>query len=156
MKTLQTILSFLVGILIVLAGIGLVAGLIVVAAFGLGLLLNLLLRYQPYEATLLSLLSLGFVLIIITLFFTSHSSSPTSSSSDDEWDDEDEWDDAWDEDDEEDEEDEEPQVVVYPGVPRWRQPLKNVDFSNTRPDDRCPCGSGRKYKNCHGAKSATR
>ena len=45
----------------------------------------------------------------------------------------------------------EPPVIVFnPRVPRWRQPLKNPDFSNTKPDDRCPCGSGRKYKNCHG------
>jgi uncharacterized protein YecA (UPF0149 family) len=60
-------------------------------------------------------------------------------------------DDDVDEEDYEDEDvDEEP--VIYPSIPRWRQPLKTPDFSNTRPDDRCPCGSGRKYKNCHGAK----
>lgn len=28
--------------------------------------------------------------------------------------------------------------------------LKQIVFWNTQPDDRCPCGSGRKYKNCCG------
>jgi hypothetical protein len=40
------------------------------------------------------------------------------------------------------------------GIPLWRRPLKNNDFSNAKPDDRCPCGSGRKFKNCHGYKRA--
>ncbi|MEW6404942.1 MAG: SEC-C metal-binding domain-containing protein, partial [Chloroflexota bacterium] len=42
---------------------------------------------------------------------------------------------------------------IFSGIPRWRRPLKTVDFSNVKPDDRCPCGSGRKYKNCHGKKT---
>ena len=54
--------------------------------------------------------------------------------------------------DEEDDQDEE--IFVNPGIPRWRQPLKPIDISDVDPDDRCPCGSGRKYKNCHGAKQA--
>jgi hypothetical protein len=24
------------------------------------------------------------------------------------------------------------------------------EWENVKPNDRCPCGSGRKYKNCHG------
>jgi transposase-like protein len=35
---------------------------------------------------------------------------------------------------------------------KWRRPSKNLDFSNAKPDARCPCGIGRKYKNCHGSK----
>lgn len=54
----------------------------------------------------------------------------------------------------EDEEDDDDELPFHPGVPRWRQPLKPVDFSDTKPDDRCPCGSGRKYKNCHGVRRA--
>ena len=38
----------------------------------------------------------------------------------------------------------------YPGIPRWRQPSKKIDFSDAKPNDPCPCGSGRKYKDCHG------
>jgi hypothetical protein len=40
----------------------------------------------------------------------------------------------------------------YPGIPRWRQPLKKLDFSDVKPNDPCPCGSGRKFQNCHGYK----
>ncbi len=37
-------------------------------------------------------------------------------------------------------------------LPR-RRGSRRLDFSTTQPDDRCPCGSGRKYKNCHGRAS---
>jgi uncharacterized protein YecA (UPF0149 family) len=56
------------------------------------------------------------------------------------------------EDDYFDEDEKEDEPVIYSGIPRGRQPLKTPDFSNVKPDDRCPCGSGRKYKNCHGRK----
>ena len=159
MKILQTIISILFTILIVLAALGLLASLVVFAALGLGLLLNLLLHFQPFEATLLSLIALGVVLIIITIILTTGLPIKTTSKSDDDWDDDeweedDDWDNEWDDELEEDEKT--PAAIVYPGIPRWRQPLKNVDFSNTKPDDRCPCGSGRKYKNCHGGKNAAR
>jgi hypothetical protein len=38
------------------------------------------------------------------------------------------------------------------GIPRWRRPLKNIDFTDVKPNDPCPCGSGRKFQNCHGFK----
>ena len=28
----------------------------------------------------------------------------------------------------------------------------NVDFSKVKRNDPCPCGSGKKFKNCHGRK----
>jgi len=40
----------------------------------------------------------------------------------------------------------------FPGIPLWRRPLKRLDFSDVKPNDPCPCGSGRKYQNCHGFK----
>ena len=43
----------------------------------------------------------------------------------------------------------------YAGIPCWRRSTRNLDFSKEKPDDRCPCGSGRKYKNCHGSKQTT-
>jgi hypothetical protein len=151
MSLVRTIFRIILLISAILLGLALLAGLIVLAAYGLGLLLNLLLHFQTFEAVLLSLLALGVVLIIMAQILTSSNplrSAPLYDDEDDEWD-------EWDEDDDE-EEDEISQPIVYPGIPRWRQPLKNVDFSNTKPDDRCPCGSGRKYKNCHGAKNAAR
>ena len=41
---------------------------------------------------------------------------------------------------------------AFPGIPRWRQPLKKIDFTGVKPNDACPCGSGRKFKDCHGYK----
>ena len=68
---------------------------------------------------------------------------------DDEDNEEDEWGEDWEDEEEEDAVPESKQV--YPGIPRWRQPTKKLDFTNVKPDERCPCGSGRKFKNCHGA-----
>ena len=28
--------------------------------------------------------------------------------------------------------------------------VKDIDFSNVGRNDKCPCGSGKKYKNCCG------
>jgi SEC-C motif len=42
----------------------------------------------------------------------------------------------------------------YTGIPRWRRPLKKIDFTDVKPNDLCPCGSGRKFKSCHGYKQA--
>ena len=61
------------------------------------------------------------------------------------------YDDKYDDEYEEDEEGDEP-PLIYPGIPRWRQPKKSSDFSKTKPADRSPCGSRRKFKNCHGTK----
>ena len=147
MKLLLTALLIALGIFVVLA-IG--GGLLVLAAYGVGLLLNLVMRIEPLHATLLSLAGmLAFGILVERIWKII--ATPPPSFNDEYEDDEDEYDDEDFEDDEfEDEDEEEP--VVYPGIPRWRQPLKTPDFSNTKPDDRCPCGSGRKYKNCHGSK----
>ena len=135
-------------VILILIGVTVGGGILVLVAYGLGWLLNL----DPFQATLLSLagmLAFGFLAsrIFQTILDTISPSHVTSE--DDEDDDEDEGETEF----EVEEVDKEP--VIYPSIPRRRQPLKNLDFSNTRPDDRCPCGSSRKYKNCHGAKRAT-
>ncbi len=115
-------------------------GLLILLAYGLAWLLNLLLHFDLFQMTLLSLAAITiaaiFLLRVVStiLPFT----SVPSDSDDDEYEDEDE--------DEEEDDDQ------YSAIPRWRRPLKQTDFSNARPDDLCPCGSGRKYKNCHGRK----
>jgi uncharacterized protein YecA (UPF0149 family) len=97
---------------------------------------------DPFQATALSLAGmLAFGSLATRIFQTIMDTMPRPATADD---------DDEEEDYEDEDVDEEP--VIYPSIPRWRQPLKTPDFSNTRPDDRCPCGSGRKYKNCHGAK----
>jgi hypothetical protein len=40
----------------------------------------------------------------------------------------------------------------FASIPRWRRPLKKIDFKDVKPSDPCPCGSGRKFQNCHGYK----
>jgi hypothetical protein len=144
---MQLIGTILLLVILILVGITVGGGILVLAAYGLGWLLNHLMHLDPFQATLLSLtgmLAFGFLASRIFQTILDIFPLPSATEDDDEEDDEDETE------FEVEEVDEEP--VIYPSIPRWRQPLKNPDFSNTRPDDRCPCGSGRKYKNCHGAK----
>jgi len=143
MKVLLTILLFILGIFVALA-IG--GGLLVLMAYGVGWVLNLVIRLEPFQSTILALAGIVAFGILAARIWESIISAPFLRSDDDEDDDDDDF--EFDEDDEE----EPPAIVVNPRIPRWRQPLKNTDFSNAKPDDRCPCGSGRKYKNCHGRK----
>ncbi len=144
MKTVLVILLFVLG---VFAALALGGGLLALLAYGVGWLLNRLMQVEPFQATALALgAMLAFGILAEHIWRVIVSPPPFSSDSDDY--DDDEYDDEYDDEDEEDE----PPVFVNPAIPRWRQPLKQVDFSNIKPDDRCPCGSGRKYKNCHGVK----
>jgi len=145
MKVSQILLSSIV-IIALIAVIGLAGGLLVLLAYAVGLLINQVMHFEPFQITALCLVG-----IIIAGWLTINlANGYLDSKKNDSFNDDDDYDDDYD--DEEDDEDED--VIVedrYPGIPLWRQPRKQVDFSNTRPDDRCPCGSGRKYKNCHGA-----
>ena len=143
--------AFFVTLAIVLGAILLVAvggGLLVLLAYGVGRLVNLVLHLQPFEVTLLSLIGICVACIAavrLVSAFTSPSFPDVLNEDEEDWEDED-FDEA--------EEDEDAETAAgkdaYPGIPLWRRPLKHIDFSSARPDDRCPCGSGRKYKNCHG------
>lgn len=149
MRTLLTVAAFVLGIIVLMVVGG---GLLVLAAYGVGLLLNLVLHLEPFQATLLSLAGFCACGWLANQVWSALMASPPfrpDEYDEDEYDEDDEY-----YDDEEDDEDDEP--VIYPGIPRWRQPIKPVDFSNVKPDDRCPCGSGRKYKNCHGTKNKNR
>ena len=151
MKVIASLFGILLVVLLLL-GIG--GALVFLMAYGLGLAINLIADFEPFQATMLGMLSLavaGFLANRIWDMVRPAPVSPDDDEYDDEYDDDlfDEFDDDEDEDEDEDEE-----PNLYPGIPRWRQPVKTLDFSNTKPDDRCPCGSGRKYKNCHGAKHA--
>ena len=146
MKTILVILLFVFGVLAALA-IG--GGLLVLLAYAVGWLLNFVMHFDPFQITLISLAGVLVFGVLATRIWEAITNFPPLSNKyeDDENDEGDE------EEDENDfEYDEKDEAVIYPGIPLWRQPLKKVDFSNVKPDDRCPCGSGRKYKNCHGAK----
>lgn len=143
MKSVLGLIGIALGLLllVILGG-----GLFVIVAYGVGWLLMRFLPFSPFEATLLSLVGLSVAGLMAWRLVTAFVSSPSVIDEEDlvDLDFEDE---AWEEMDEE-----ESDEAAYPGVPRWRQPLKKLDFSNVKPDDLCPCGSGRKYKNCHGRK----
>ena len=142
MKTILVILLFVFGVLAALA-IG--GGLLVLLAYAVGWLLNFVMHFDPFQITLISLAGVLVFGVLATRIWEAITNFPPLSNRYEDDDDEEE--------DENDfEYDEKDEAVIYPGIPLWRQPLKKVDFSNVRPDDRCPCGSGRKYKNCHGAK----
>jgi len=144
-------------ILIVVAALALLAvvsGLVVWAASGLGwVLINWLrLPFTLFEATLLSLVTFVAVTWSAWRLLVNLVSLPLGASHEEEDDDEDE---EWDEDEEDYEEDEEPEQAQHvSSIPKWRQPIRRASdgMPIVNPDDRCPCGSGRKYKNCHGKK----
>lgn len=134
------VLVFILGIFLVLA-IG--GGLLALLAYGIGWLLNRIFQFDPFQATVISMAGIFIFGILAERIWQAIISTPALSP--DRFDDE--------EDEFEDEyfdEDEEP--VIFAEIPRWKQRAEPIDFSNVEPDDRCPCGSGRKYKNCHGRK----
>ncbi len=145
MKVITSLFGILLVILLVL---GLAGALVFLLAYGLGLGINLIADFEPFQATTLGLVSLAVAGFLANRIWDMVR-PPSFPSIGDDFDDEDE-DDYFDDEFDEEEDEEEPDL--YPGIPRWRQPLKTMDFSNVKPDDRCPCGSGRKYKNCHGVK----
>lgn len=149
MRTIGTLLGIVLLSVIVLS-IG--SGLLVLIAYGLGWVINQVMDLEIFQATVLSLA--GIFIFIILADRVVHAFTPLAPvdfEDDNEFDDE-EFDEL---DNYEIMEDEEVIDKLYAGIPRWRRPSKNLDFSNTKPDDRCPCKSGRKYKNCHGSKHKT-
>ena len=145
MKLIGTILLL---VILILLGVTIGGGILVLIAYGLGWLLNHIMHIDPFQVTLLSLAGmLAFGFLASSIFQTIVNTMPRSPVVDD-----DEYEDDDEDEEEFDVEDADEEPVVYANIPLWRQSLKTPDFSNTRPDDRCPCGSGRKYKNCHGAK----
>ena len=153
MSRVVAVLLVILIVVVALALLAVVSGLVVWAASGLGwVLINWLrLPFTPFEATLLSLVTFVAVTWSAWRLLVNLVSLPLRSSHEEEDDDEDE---EWDEDEEENyEEDEEPEQAQHvSSIPKWRQPIRRASdgMPIVNPDDRCPCGSGRKYKNCHG------
>jgi len=149
MKGILTFPGIILSATLVLA-IG--GGLLVLLAYGIGLVVNLLMDMEPFQATALGLAGIYIFMILVDRVI--HAFTPLSPPMNDfEFDDDD---DEYEDEDESDDfdvlENEEELDKLYAGIPRWRRPARNLDFSNIHANDRCPCGSGRKYKNCHGAK----
>jgi hypothetical protein len=154
MKTIGMAILVLIIALLVLA-IG--GGLFALIAYGVGVVITRVTGLEPLPATVISMASMFLFGTLVERAFNSFISIPKNLVRNDEFD-EDEYDFEGEEDDyfdfEEDSDlSDKDMDAVFAGIPRWRRPLKTLDFSNVKPDDRCPCGSGRKFKNCHGKKT---
>ncbi len=145
MKTIGSAILVVLGVLIVLA-IG--GGFFAMLAYGVGLIINRFTGLDLLASTVISMAGMFLFGILVERTFNSFMAMPRSLADNLEFDD-DEDDDEFDIDQDSDL-GEEGDNSLYKGVPLSRRPLKTLDFSNVKPDDRCPCGSGRKYKNCHG------
>ena len=161
---MASILVILFFIIVAVLAIAIVATLLVIFAVSLGKLFVSFSWFASVEtATPIALLAI----IAATLFIWQvlgtfgRTRLPTSvDDQDDEVEEEedtdaDEVEEEWETDDEEDDD---PSYEVIedftPSIPRWRQPIKPVSFEGVGRNDLCPCGSGRKYKNCHGRATA--
>jgi hypothetical protein len=143
MKPLFVTLLIIFGI-IILVGLGSVC--LVLWAYGAGQVMLRILpsgTFSPFEATLLNQVGVLIVGIIVLRIVSAATSTPLASKvlrkNDEIVEDLDEGEVTENEADE------------FAGIPRWR-PLKKIDFTNVKPNDPCPCGSGRKFQNCHGYK----
>ena len=108
-------------------------------------MVNLVAHFEPFQATIISLAAMCAFGILAVNIWNTIPSTARDVEDYDEFDYDDEYDDEYEEDEEGDE-----LLLIYPGIPRLRQPKESPDFSKAKPDDRCPCGSRRKFKNCHG------
>jgi hypothetical protein len=146
-------------VIVVLLLIAAIGGLIVWAASGIGwVLVNWLrLPFTSFEATLLSLIAMfatawtAWRLIVNMVSLPIGLSRSQKQDEGEDWEDED----GYEDDEYEDKEEPEGAVRPIPSIPKWRQPIRRASdgMPIVGPNDRCPCGSGRKYKNCHGRKS---
>jgi hypothetical protein len=115
---------------------------------GMGWLLSRILPLSLFEASIIAVLSsLGLAYVVGQIA----SARPTYEYDEDEgWEDEEDWDEEdWDDDWEEDEYEE---PIPFP---RWRERVgedESADVPVVGRNDPCPCGSGKKYKYCHGKK----
>jgi hypothetical protein len=129
---MRSILSFILIVLAVAAVLAVGGSLLVLLAYGVGRFLRPFLPFSIFEDTVISLAGISLMGILVARILGVFLSSPFSPLSKPLADADEEDEDLDDEDYEEEDEYEEPA------------------YANTHPESRCPCGSGRKYKNCHG------
>jgi type VI protein secretion system component VasK len=117
-----------------------IAAVLVLAAFGLGKALSLVLPFSVFEASLLSMLALWPALWAVWRIVTSGQNDDIRHA----------WADEQDEDDEVEEESLDEEHDEGEGV-AWAVPLRSViSPPQIGRNSLCPCGSGRKYKRCCG------
>lgn len=143
--------SILLTVLIIIVLLAIGGGVMALIVYGIGWLIHLVTKFDLFQSTLLALASMFAFGILAERIFSAILSINRSDLEEDDFYDNDFADEFEDDDFEAKKQKSEP----YSGIPLWRQPLKQVDFSKARPNDLCPCGSGRKFKHCHGVKRTT-
>jgi hypothetical protein len=144
MKPLIVTLLIVFGIIII---VGLGSVLLVLWAYGAGQVMLRVLpsgTFSPFEATLLNQVGVLIMGMMVLRVVSAATSNPLASKvlrKDDEI-----------EEDLDEDKVTENEADEFAGIPRWRRPLKKIDFTDVKPNDPCPCGSGRKFQNCHGYK----
>lgn len=146
--------SILLTILIIIVLLAVGGSLLAFIVYGIGWLIHLVTKFDLFQSTLLGLASMFAFGFLAERVFSTILSINRSDLEEDEFYYDDGFEDEFDDDLDDDLKSEPQKTETYPGIPRWRQPLKQVDFSKARPNDLCPCGSGRKFKHCHGVKRA--
>ena len=147
---MKTIGSAILILLIALLALTIGGAVFTLLAYGVGRLITRFTGLDTLPATVISMAGMFLFGILVERVFNSFISLPMNLGENDEFEEEEE--DDFDI-------DQEPQLsekemdALFPGIPRWRRPSKPLDFTNVKPDDRCPCGSGRKFKNCHGKRT---
>jgi hypothetical protein len=139
---MRIVFTTLLWVILILLAVAVAIFLLSLGFVGMGWLLSRLLPLGLFEASVIALLSgLGLAYVISQIV-----SIPPRPTYDEDWEDEEDWDEEWEED-----EYEEP-----PSFPQWRRRGGEVQKSTDVPvvgrNDPCPCGSGKKYKYCHGKK----
>ena len=124
---------------------------------GIGWLLSRIVPLSLFDASVIAVLSgLGLAYVISRIL-----AFPTRPAYEEDWEDEEDWDEEdWDEEgwgeedwDEEWEEDEYEEPISFPQWRRRGEVQKSTDVPVAGRNDPCPCGSGKKYKYCHGKKT---
>lgn len=149
---IKSILIWIVVVAGALIAVAAGAFVVVLLAAGVGALLTRLFPFSMFEATLLSLIAaLGVVIVIGRVVASALRTPSPASEEDDEEELIDEWEeDEWEEDDWEDDDEFPDEPDLFPPVTRWQQPIRRAEFEGVGRNEPCPCGSGKKYKYCHG------
>jgi len=156
MKRILLALAVVAGALLVVAVGALILAL---AATGVGALLASFLPFSAFEAALLALIAvIGVALVAGQIVGAILRIPPLPITADEDEDDDEDLIDDWEsgewEDDLDDRGEDEEDIIdpanFLPPTLRQQQPIRRTEFEKVGRNDPCPCGSGRKYKNCHG------
>jgi len=136
------ILLVILILLLVIVAVAIGGGLLVLLSYGVGWLVAHILPLSAYESTFLSLIAISVLGFLVMRFLGTILAPPPQLSDLEEI-----------EDDEFDEDEDDLELDIgHPSRGRLftTKAGQKLDFTGVKPDDRCPCGSGRKFKNCHG------